>query len=154
MKNWTTDSLRILDPQGAHVLTVMPVPAADMVAQHIANILTLTDSTNTTTMTLGNGEDTVTCAISGEFAGELADRISALLQHSAGLETETIANLGYTMLESMQTVERLDKVNDRLLERAAQLALALEKMVRAHDGAHTATQIIDAVQNARKVLGQ
>lgn len=154
MKNWTTDSLRILDPQGAHVLTVMPVPAADIVAQHIANLLTQADATNATTMILGNDKDNVICVLTGEFAGELADRIAALLQHAAGMDTETIANLGYTLLESMQAVERLDEVNTRLMERTVKLAVALERMVRIHDGLSTRSEIIMAIENARKLLAQ
>lgn len=132
----------------------MPIPAGNIVAQHIANLLTQSDATNTTTMIIGDSQDTVTAVLTGEYAGELAERIDALLHHAAGMDTETIANLGYTLLESMQAVERLDAVNNRLMKRAVQLACALEKMIAVYQGRLTASEITEAFNHARKALQQ
>lgn len=154
VKTYTTDHLRVLDPQGQHILSVMPIPAGNIVAQHIANLLTQSDATNTTTMIIGDSQDTVTAVLTGEYAGELAERIDALLHHAAGMDTETIANLGYTLLESMQAVERLDAVNNRLMKRAVQLACALEKMIAVYQGRLTASEITEAFNHARKALQQ
>ena len=101
MKTYTTDHLRVLDPQGQHILSVMPIPAGEIVAQHIANLLTQSDATNTTTMLFGDDENEVVGVLTGEFAGEMAERIAALMKMAIGTPTSQPSQMCHLARERM-----------------------------------------------------